>query len=249
VARLVADPASDAAGFLGLTMGGRYGSDAQAMCEVLSGALPPPRRWGRRRVPASHSAPAVGCSCGFYAYRDRRDAEKLLATHPPVGRHFGTALLDVDLAGTVIEYDHGFRSSHQRVLGVRVPAWCLPCASAGRARRASQLAGQAGEPLAAALQSEIPAQPQVYRLARTLHHQALLARIQSWAALRPVCDDHMPTDGAHLDHRDPPTTVRCAPADLAARLGTEVSWLVDGFDVATYIDTLSWASVQSGYTG
>jgi hypothetical protein len=199
-------------------------------------------------MPAPHTAPEVSCTCGFYAYRDRRDAETLLATCPPVGRHFGTVVLDVDLAGTIIEYDQGFRSSHQRVLGVQVPAWCLPCASAGRARRASQLAGLSREPLAAALHDEIPAQPQMYRLARALHHQALLARLQSWAALKPVCDDHLPDARPRHDHRDPPTTVLYAPADLAARLGTEVSWLIDGFDVATYIETLSWESVRSGST-
>jgi hypothetical protein len=247
VARLTADPASETGGFLGLTVGGRYGSDATAVCEIAAGSLPPPRRWGRRCTPTAHPVPDVKCSCGFYSYRDRRDAETLLATSPPATRVFGTALLDVDLAGAIIECDRGFRSSHQRVLGVHLPGFCLPCAADGRTRRANQLAGWAGRQLAAALQEEVPHQPRLYRLAKTLHYQALMAHLDGWAALRPVCDDHLPAESDGDGHAQP-TAVVCEPAGLAARLGTEVSWLPDGgFDVRAYVETLSWASRWYGY--
>ena len=247
VARLAADPASELGGFLGLTVGGRYGYEAAATCQVLAGSLPPPRRWGRRHTPTAHAIPDVDCSCGFYAYRDRCDAETLLSGRPPVSRLFGTALLDVDLAGIVIQFDHGYRSGHQRVLGVHVPGWCLPCAAEGRARRAGQLAGVAGRPLAAALQAEIPPHPRMYRVAQTLHYQALVRHLDGWAALRPVCDDHLPAETADM-LPGPPTVLVCDLSELAGRLGTEVSWLVDdGFDTETYVETLWWASRRMGY--
>jgi hypothetical protein len=242
VARLVIDPGTDAGGFLGLTVGGRYGSSTTASCEVLSGALAPPRRWGRRPRPAPHDVPDLGCSCGFYAYNAREVATKLLAARPPVSRLFGTALLEVDLGGTVIEFERGFRASQQRVLGVRVPRWCLPCAAACRARHARRLVGLAGRHLAEELQAEMPRHPQVYRLALAIHHTALLERLGTWAAMRPVCDDHAwMAEGVPRAKDGPATIVVCELADLRAHLGTEVSWLDDEeFDVDGYVEALSW---------
>lgn len=56
-------------------------------------------------------------SCGFYAFADRDNA--LLRD--------GTALLQVELSGTVIRHERGYRAGHQRVLGVWVERWCQLC--------------------------------------------------------------------------------------------------------------------------
>jgi hypothetical protein len=241
VARPVADPATPAGGFLGLTVGGLYGSETEAGCEVLDGSLPPPRRWWRRTPPSPHPAPDLSCSCGFYAFKDVADAAELLASRPPVGRLFGTALLEVDLAGTVIEFDRGFRAAHQRVLGVQLPHWCLPCAADGASEPARRLLGLAGSRLAEGLDREVPRLSSVYRLAVIVHHAALLQRLEGRAALRPVCDLHTAAVGDAADGADGEVVVLELP-ELAARLGTEVRWLDDErFDVRTYVEAVSWS--------
>jgi hypothetical protein len=238
VARLVAGPTSAEGGFLGLTVGGLYGADAAAVCEVLAGTLAPPRRWGRRPEPAPHGVPDLACTCGFYALKERAPALELLSARPPISRLFGTALLEVDLAGTIIEFQRGFRASDQRVLGVRVPPWCLPCAADGELRPAARLAGLANRPLAASLGAEIPRLPLADRAAVMAHHVSLLDRLAGRAALRPVCDGHaFPAPGAD----DWAPSVVLGLADLAARLGTEVRWLDDdGFDVDGYVEAVAW---------
>jgi hypothetical protein len=240
VARLLADPVGDGGVFLGLTVGGRYASEATATCEVLDGTLPPPRRWWRRRMPAPHTAPDLGCSCGFYAFRSRERALALLADRPPVSRLFGTALLEVDLAGTVVEFDRGYRASHQRVLGVAVPPWCVPCAAGARTERAVAVGGAAGRRLASALQQELPRLPSAYRLALTVHHTALLERLEGRAALRPVCEQHADETARSADALLGDGIV-LELVDLAARLGTEVRWLEGAsFDVRGFVEALSW---------
>jgi hypothetical protein len=240
VAKLVADPSSGAGSFLGLTVGGLYHEDTAASCEVLTGWLPPPRRWGRRRKPPPHDVPDLGCTCGFYAFHDPAEAVALLSERPPVSRLFGLVLLEVDLAGTVIEFDRGFRASHQRVLGVQVPPWCVPCATIGRAEPARRLAGLAGPSLADELQAELPRYPPAYRLALTVHHRALLERLAGRAPLRAVCDEHTPR-ATDEGEGSPPLVLEVA--DLAARLGTEVRWLDDeeAFDLDGFVDAMSWS--------
>jgi hypothetical protein len=240
VGRLVADPRDGEGRFLGLTVGGLYTSDDEACCEVLDGRLPPPRRWGRRVPPAPHAAPDLGCTCGFYAFKEAGAAVDLLAERPPASRLFGTALLEVDLAGTVIEFDRGFRAHRQRVLGVQVPRWCVPCAADGEAQRAGRVAGYAGRRLETGLRSEVPRVPSAYRLAVAVHHVSLLERLGGRAALRPVCDEHTPRpDDAASCHGAEVVVLELA--ELAGRLGTEVRWLEDGrFDVAGFIEVLSW---------
>jgi hypothetical protein len=258
VARIVADPVTGEASFLGLTLGGLYDQDSAAGCEVLSGALPPPRRWGRRTPPPAHAAPDLGCTCGFYALADRSAAAELLATRPPVSRMFGAVLLEVDLAGTVIEFDHGYRAGHQRVLGVQVPRWCLPCARLGRTVPARRIAGLAGDSLERACRSDLPQHPPLYRFAMAVHNVEVVRRLDGRAALRPVCDDHTPAPPpatqaenhaeAAKDAKTPndataatPSTVVLELADLAAGLGTEVRWLDDDeFDVERFVETVSW---------
>jgi hypothetical protein len=239
VARILAAPAGPEGTLLGLTVGGRYGSDAIASCEILEGTLPPPRRWGRRRLPPVHEVPDLDCTCGFYAFKDRSRALDLLTDRPPVSRLFGTFLLEVDLAGTIVEFDRGFRAARQRVLGVAVPPWCVACAADGEAARATTLAGLSGRSLATALQRELPLLPSAYRLALSVHHAALLDRLGTDAALRPVCD-------AHVDAADPEAgwvgeTVALDLPELGARLGTEVSWLDGGaLDVRGFVEARSW---------
>jgi hypothetical protein len=245
VARLVADPATGQASFLGLTLGGMYDHDGDAGCEVLSGALPPPRRWGRRRLPPPHDAPDLVCTCGFYALQDRGEATELLATRPPVSRMFGAVLLEVDLAGTVIEFDRGYRASKQRVLGVHVPPWCLPCARAGRTRRARRIAGLAGQRLEHACRSDLPQHPPLYRFAMAAHNVEVVRRLEGRAALRPVCDEHTPE--VPTEPGDPPSTVVLELPDLAAGLGTEVRWLdEDSFDVHRFVEVVSWPPPPQG---
>jgi hypothetical protein len=240
VARLVADPRTFGGSFLGLTVGGLYTSEGTASCEVLDGALPPPRRWGRRRPPPPHLAPDLGCSCGFYAFARRTAAAELLASRPPVSRLFGTALLEVDLAGTVIEFDRGYRSGQQRVLGVQVPQLCLPCAADGEVQPARRLAGLAGRLLERGLQDEVPRLSSAYRLALAVHHASLLQRLAGRAALRPVCDDHTLVPDATTEWRADELLV-LELADLAARLGTEVRWLDhERFDVFGFVEAVSW---------
>jgi hypothetical protein len=240
VARLVADPSSPDGGFLGLTVGGLYASESVAGCEVLDGSLPPPRRWWRRTAPEPHTAPELRCSCGFYAFTDVADAAELLSTRPPVGRLFGTALLEVDLAGTVVEFDRGYRGARQRVLGVELPHWCVPCAAEGAAEPARRVLGLAGSRLAAGLEDETPRLSSVYRLAVIVHHAALLQRLDGRAALRPVCDRHTRAVGDAADGADGEVVVLELP-ELAARLGTEVRWLDDErFDVRAYVEAVSW---------
>jgi hypothetical protein len=240
VAKLVVDPASGQAGFLGLTVGGLYGGDTAASCEVLSGWLPPPRRWGRRRPPSAHEAPDLSCTCGFHAFSRRSEALRLLAERPPVSRQFGAALLEVDLAGTVIEFDRGFRASHQRVLGVQVPRWCVPCAADGRAQPARRVAGLPATDFASALEAELPRYPPAYRVALSVHHRAMLDRLAGRVPLRGVCDDHTPS----TTPASPGTAslaVALELADLASHLGTEVRWLdEEAFDVTAFVEAMSW---------
>lgn len=246
VARLVVDPVTGRASFLGLTLGGLYDQEGAAGCEVLSGALPPPRRWGRRTPPSAHDAPDLACTCGFYALADRGEAAELLASRPPVSRMFGAVLLEVDLAGTVIEFDRGYRAGHQRVLGVQVPRWCLPCARLGRAVPAQRIAGLAGDSLERACRSDLPQHPPLYRFALAVHNVEVVRRLQGRAALRPVCDDHTPPPPP-AGQVGSPSTVVLDLADLAAGLGTEVRWLEhDAFDVDRFVQTVSWPPPPRG---
>ena len=88
-------------------LGEAYGALAHATCAL-----------------ADHDAPDSDCSCGFYAVADESQLWRLGADEPEL------AVLDVELAGRVIEHDHGFRASHQRVTHVRFHGVCVRCAPA-----------------------------------------------------------------------------------------------------------------------
>jgi hypothetical protein len=64
-----------------------------------------------------HPAPARDCRCGFHAVPSRTDLWRL---------HFQkeSVILDVELAGVVIEHEFGWRAGHQAILGVQLPATC-----------------------------------------------------------------------------------------------------------------------------
>jgi hypothetical protein len=68
-----------------------------------------------------HDAPDADCSCGFYAVADDTQLWRLGADLPNL------AVLDVELAGRLIEHQHGYRASHQRTLTVRLPGSCTRC--------------------------------------------------------------------------------------------------------------------------
>jgi hypothetical protein len=68
-----------------------------------------------------HDAPDASCTCGFYAVADDEELWRLGGYEPEL------AMLDVDLAGRVIEHEHGYRASHQRVRRVTLGNVCVRC--------------------------------------------------------------------------------------------------------------------------
>ncbi|MFN2557235.1 MAG: hypothetical protein ABR592_10285 [Nitriliruptorales bacterium] len=175
----------------GLAVGGVYGAEDVAVC--LRGA--------------EHLPPALDCVCGFYAFSERRDAARLLARRLDYTGHVISVLCEVDLSGTVIVCDHGFRAERQRVLQVGLLPWCAGCAAYGRLVPASLLSAE-----------HAPEGITRLTFAGANHSLAAYRRAQlrrSWEPLRPLCE-------------------RCAGAQgdeglsllqLAERLGTEVRWL------------------------
>ena len=75
-----------------------------------------------------HDAPDASCTCGFYAVEDDEELWRLGGYEPEL------AVLDVDLAGRVIEHEHGFHASHQRVRRVTHRQRVRALRSAGRRR-------------------------------------------------------------------------------------------------------------------
>src|SRR3954447_2441901 len=68
-----------------------------------------------------HAAPDADCTCGFYAVGDDDDLWRLGGGDPEL------VVLDVELSGRVIEHEHGYRASDQRVRGVSIPRRCVRC--------------------------------------------------------------------------------------------------------------------------
>ncbi len=64
-----------------------------------------------------HPAPALHCRCGFHAVAKVRDLWR-------VAPAINGVVLDVELAGMVIEHRRGWRAAHEVVLGVHLPAKC-----------------------------------------------------------------------------------------------------------------------------
>jgi hypothetical protein len=174
--RLASDGSS--ATLSGYTGGGSYAVEAVATC------------------PRGCDVPEPGCGCGFHAVRPTAEARTLggpdrRPTWDPSVR------LEVELTGTVLEYELGYRAEEQRVLRVGVPSGCLPCARHGRSQRAAALA-----PVPSVLQPPLGIGPARPGGART------------WSVMEPVCDRHR-SARPHLD---------LALVRLAGQLGTEVGW-------------------------
>ncbi len=68
---------------------------------------------------ASHAhgeVPGLDCSCGFYSWKLDQPEGRLSNTEPS---HLALAL--VELSGTVMEHERGFRAQRQRILEIQVP--------------------------------------------------------------------------------------------------------------------------------
>jgi len=68
-----------------------------------------------------HAAPDAQCTCGFYAVDNEDDLWRLGGGDPEL------VVLDVELSGRVIEHEHGYRASDQRVRAVSIPRRCVRC--------------------------------------------------------------------------------------------------------------------------
>ena len=169
--------------FSGVTEGRAYAPDAEAACK-------------RRDC----TPPGVDCVCGFYAFRDRREAAAMLGRTLSYYGVRPTALLTVELEGEVLEYERGYRAAHQRVVEVAFVRGCDLCERFGEHREAVTLAASV---------TFVPRR--MSGLGRPT------VRIpDGYLPVRPVCELHVPQDrGAWtLD-----------PGELATLLGAHVRWL------------------------
>lgn len=196
-AQLLISPDGDRVRLAGIAVGGVYDVDDAAVCIL-----------GR-----SHEPPQLGCECGFYAFDRRGDATDLLCRRLGLDQEVVVeALCTVDLAGTVVVCDRGYRAGWQRVLDVGMLPWCASCASRGVLVRATVLGAE--PPPAPVPRFTGRAQLSTEALTR-LHPAARLRR--EWSALRPLCDpcaDSRADDGPIL-----------RLVDVTGELGTEVYWL------------------------
>lgn len=108
--------------FVPLNHGKPFARDAVARCEDdLYGLMRASLMYGRTSSSPKtpHVAPSLGCTCGFYS---------LPSDIEPWDTGCGYVTLQVELSGTVIEHDRGYRASHQYVLQARLEP-CPYCAS------------------------------------------------------------------------------------------------------------------------
>lgn len=90
--------------FTGVT-GDTYTHDENAVCKEFP----------------DHVPPASGCECGFYAFKELRDAKFELSIHP------GLFLIHVDLFGIGYAHKYGYRAESQRVNALKFPQRCMRC--------------------------------------------------------------------------------------------------------------------------
>lgn len=90
--------------FTGLT-GDSYKKDDSATCKEFP----------------DHVPPVSGCECGFYAFKERRDAQFELSINP------GLFLIEVDLFGLGFVHKYGYRAESQRVNSLIAPKRCMRC--------------------------------------------------------------------------------------------------------------------------
>jgi hypothetical protein len=115
---------SGSIGFVPLrAMGHRYGASSDAMClfsEVFDGEVSP--------VEPGHAVPHPNCECGFYALQARGHLGTTATRSWLDSNHKGRAcVLEVDLSGTIIPGQVGYRAEHIEVLKVTVPSRCITC--------------------------------------------------------------------------------------------------------------------------
>lgn len=82
-----------------------------ATCHSMTASL----SYSRSSSASTHKAPHLGCNCGWYAYKTKEQVD-------PGG--YGVIVAEVDLAGTVIEHEHGYRGEYQRILSVLIRPVC-----------------------------------------------------------------------------------------------------------------------------
>jgi len=68
-----------------------------------------------------HVPPVAECECGFYAFKNVKDAKFELSITP------GVFLIEVDLFGVGFEYGQGFRAEAQVVKRLIAPKRCMRC--------------------------------------------------------------------------------------------------------------------------
>jgi len=119
-------------GFNGIGSGGDYLDQEPATCmmdtivrqyrEVAYNHKTPDgiRHYVRLPTGTEHRSPHPDCSCGYYAVQDRKH----------LNSYHASAELDVELYGTVIVCERGYRASHMKVLRIQV-GWRGRCARCG----------------------------------------------------------------------------------------------------------------------
>lgn len=68
-----------------------------------------------------HVPPVIDCECGFYVFKDVKEAKFELSINP------GVFLIDVDLFGVGFEYERGYRAESQVVNHLTTSRRCMRC--------------------------------------------------------------------------------------------------------------------------
>lgn len=95
--------------------------------ELVAGCERSPRQllshlWRRRRV---HEAPSVNCECGIYAAKTMEHAARYLSGHDDFSQRVRHRVIGrVQLWGSVVETEFGWRASHAYPASLYVPAHC-----------------------------------------------------------------------------------------------------------------------------
>jgi hypothetical protein len=61
--------------------------------------------------PSWHVAPGADCTCGFYSVKTLIQLRKMAAVHPLGDTVFGR----IELAGTIVEHEYGYRAERARI--------------------------------------------------------------------------------------------------------------------------------------
>lgn len=181
------DPDRSDAAFLPQVHGMTYTSTDVATCPYQS-------------LPGHGVPPVPGCTCGFYALKEREKVAKAKFAGADFPRAFSSVMLAVQMYGpNVIEGTEGFRASAQQVTEVLVDDRCFHC------RRRATTIVVLNENADASVSTEF--NPYVLGLRDE--------RLGSHAGIRAVCDHH---------HASYPSERTLTLADLSGMLGVDVSF-------------------------